>query len=331
MRANTKQDELIEAHINHQNQRQINTDLMWVVLITVATYLVAAYFDLAERYIDWTALGEIYQLDEIIFVLLAGCAALIWFSIRRIRALTLSLADNLHMQARLQNSNDNIRRLLNDNKALIKHLIEVRESERQHLAAELHNVFGQHLAAMDANLTVALNTPQEKTLKPILYSVLESTNHLRNITRQKLRQLKPPNLDNLGLSGAVHELLHDWANEAKTISLDSRIDLNDKELDAEVAMTLYRALQEGLSNIGQHADATEVFVDISQFRENGQHQLQLLLEDNGRGLPAGYDEKGLGLLALKEHAESHDGQLTLTPGLTSGTRLQLKLSYLPLI
>lgn len=331
MSADSTTHRLIESHHSQNNRRQIAGDLLWVVVVTLSTYLVAGYFDLAERYIDWTALGELYQLDEIIFVLLAGCAALIWFSIRRIRELRLSLNYNLEMQAKLQNSNDNIRRLLRDNQALIKHMIEVRESERQHLARELHDVFGQHLAAMDANLTVALNLSQEEKVRPILTSVIDSTNHLRSITRHKLRQLKPPNLDSLGLSGAVHELLYDWRKEANDIAVDSHINLKDSEIENEVGMTLYRALQEGLTNIKRHANATEVRVEITQFRENAQHQLQLLLDDNGRGFPDDYAEKGLGLVAVRERAESLGGVFNLSLREPIGTRLQLKLPYQPII
>lgn len=311
--------------------RQTIGDLLWVAFLTLSTYLLAAHLDLAERYIDWTALGEIYQLDEIVFVLLAACLGLIWFSIRRLRALSYSLSNNLAMQAKLQANNDNIRQLLSENQALIKHLIEVRESERKHLATELHDVFGQHLAAMDANLTVARNLSQNKQLKACLSSVIDSTDHLRSITRQKLRQLKPPSLDSIGLSGAVQELLHDWRGANTHISVETQIELKDDEIGNDVAFALYRGLQEGLSNIRRHADADMVTVDICQFQEFGHHQLQLVLEDNGKGLPADFADRGLGLLAVRERAQSLGGIYELSTKKPSGTRLQLKLPYQPLI
>ncbi|MCL5974795.1 MAG: sensor histidine kinase, partial [Gammaproteobacteria bacterium] len=59
------------------------TDLAIIVAASLLTYLVAGYYDLAERWINWAALGEFYQLDEIIFVLLVLSTGLMWFGRRR--------------------------------------------------------------------------------------------------------------------------------------------------------------------------------------------------------------------------------------------------------
>lgn len=313
-----------------KNKRQIIRDLCWVLVITFSVYLIAAYLDLAERYINWTTLGEIYQLDEIIFVLLAACISLVWFSLRRIRALRDSLQTNLHMQQQLSISNDNIRRLLKDHQALIKQMILARESEQRLLAKELHNVFGQHLAAMDANLTVALNQSQEPELQSILNAVLESTSHLRAITRNKLRHLKPPSLDSIGLSGAIHELINDWRQSVTNIPVETHIELEDHVLNEDIALTVYRALQEGLANIRQHAEASTIVLTVRQERQDDQHQLTLILEDNGKGLPEGSVSKGLGLMGIREYVHSLGGSLDLSTIPSSGTRMTLKLPYQPL-
>jgi glucose-6-phosphate-specific signal transduction histidine kinase len=323
-------DDIQQSQNTEQSRCQIIKDSIWVLSITLSTYLIAGYLDLAERYINWATLGEIYQLDELIFVLLAGCVSLVWFSLRRIQALRNSLEINLDMQQKLHASNNHIRRLLKDHQTLIKQMILARESEQRQLAKELHDVFGQHLAAMDANLTVALHLTQDPQMSGILNAVMESTSHLRAITRNKLRHLKPPSLDSIGLSGAIHELLNDWRQSLSDMTVDAQIELDDHLLSEDIALTAYRSLQEGLANIRQHADASMVSVTVRQEQENDQHQLILQLEDNGKGLPPDYTDKGLGLIGIREYVQALGGSLQLSTITPSGTRLALRLPYQPL-
>jgi glucose-6-phosphate-specific signal transduction histidine kinase len=311
------------------NKQQIHHDLLVIAVLALLVYWVAGYFDLAERYIDWTALGELYQLDEIVFVLLAICLGLIWFSLRRIRELKHILLHNLTMQHNLRKTNQHISQLLENNRALVKHIALVRESERQHLATELHDVFGQHLAAMDANLTVATNLNEDSKLSEILVAVMDSTTHLRTLTRDKLRNLKPPILKSIGLSGAVQELLHDWRLSFPDISVTAELDIHDEQLDEDVALTLYRAIQEGLVNISRHAHADTVFLKLEEQHHQQQHSLHLLLEDNGKGVLSDSKDKGMGLIGVRERTEALDGHFSLSPASPTGTRLQITIPKQP--
>lgn len=314
--------------MNANDKQRMHQDTLLVLIVTLLTYLVAGYFDLAERYIDWTALGEIYQLDEAVFVLLSGCIGMIWFSYRRRSELTKSLQTNLAMQNELQQTNQHISQLLDENKALIKHTALVRESERQHLATELHDVFGQHLAAMDANLTVALNVTDNDDLHTMLQSVMDSTTHLRSITKNKLRNLKPPILKSIGLSGALQELFQDWQQSFPEISLSSLLSVEDDILDEETALTLYRAVQEGLVNVSRHAQATEVSIVLNEISPSllaGNTSLHLRLSDNGKGLPPKEPIKGLGLIGIRERVEAQSGTFSLVTASPQGTQLELTI------
>ncbi len=314
-----------------EQPQNISRDIVWVTALSVLTYLVASYFDLAERYINWTALGEIYQLDEMIFVLLVFCAGLIWFSKRRISELSLSLRHNLAMQAELTQNNKKIRQLLNDKQSLVQRIALVRESERDHLASELHDIFGQHLAAMDANLTVALNQTDNTALSPILESIMDSTTVLRSITRNKLRHLKPPSLDSIGLKGAICELVSDWKQSFPGIE-NIAVDIKDNEIPKPVALTLYRALQEGLSNISRHANAEQVFIHFYQFREHDNIFIQLKLEDDGQGLDTNLEKQnGLGLISIRERCEALDGEFYIAARHPQGTCLTVTIPYAPLV
>lgn len=316
---------------NSLRKQSIKRDVVWITLSSFITYLVASYFDLAERYIDWTALGELYQLDEIIFVLLVFCAGLIWFSTRRISELSLSLKHNLAMQAELSHNNKKIRQLLNDKQSLVQRIALVRESERDHLASELHDVFGQHLAAMDANLTVALNQTDNTSLKPILESVMDSTTVLRSITRNKLRHLKPPSLDSIGLKGAIRELVSEW-KQSFSGTTNISLDINDNEIPKPVALTMYRGLQEGLTNITRHADAEQVSIHFHQFRELGNACIQLKLEDDGQGINTNIEsQQGLGLISIRERCEALDGEFYIAARQPQGTCLTITIPYDPIV
>ena len=293
---------------NHvMNHRRIRQDLLLVITLTLLVYVIAGHFDLAERYINWTALGEIYQLDEIVFVLLASCLGLIWFSLRRIKELHSSLRHNITMQCSLQQTNQHIEQLLDHKRQLVKHLVKARESERQHLATELHDVFGQYLAAMDANLTVALQLATEDKLVSSLKAVLESTTHLRQLTREKLQQLKPPLLHSIGLSGAIKELINDWQRDHPHCFLKLALNIDDTNtvLNEAIALTLYRAIQEGLNCMSNNA----IQITITLTDSVGSHRLYLKIKN--QYILSEQLENELGLIGIRERTEALDGEFHL--------------------
>lgn len=307
-------------------------DLSIVLVLTTLTYLIAGYFDLAERYINWTALGEWYQLDEIVFVLLVGCLGLVWFSLRRLREQSKTLAHNLDMHEQLKKNHLHIKQLLKQNQALINHMMLVRESERHHLATELHDVFGQYLAAMDANLTVAkqLTPPANDKLQQVIQSVIDSTTHLRGVTRNKLRSLKPPTLDSLGFSGAVVELISDWQQTFPDITVSKHLDIHDETTAEHTALALYRALQEGLVNVSRHAEASRVEIQLIQQSTASQHSYTLILDDDGKGMDVDINTPpGLGLLGIRERCQDLGGELTISTSPIGGTRLAVQIGITP--
>lgn len=309
-------------------QQKTYADLSIVLVLTTLTYLIAGYFDLAERYINWTALGEWYQLDEIVFVLLVGCLGLVWFSLRRLNEQTKTLTHNLTMHEQLKKNHLHIKQLLKQNQALVNHMMLVRESERHHLATELHDVFGQYLAAMDANLNVAkqLTPTSNEKLQLIIQSVIDSTTHLRGVTRNKLRSLKPPTLDSLGFSGAAMELISDWQQTFPDIAVSKHIDINDETTEENTALALYRALQEGLVNVSRHAEASQIEIQLFQQSTTRQNRYTLILDDNGKGMDVDISAPaGLGLLGIRERCQDLGGQLIIGTSPLGGTRLTVNL------
>jgi signal transduction histidine kinase len=125
-------------------------------------------------------------------------------------------------------------------------------------------------------------------------------------------QLRPKALDDFGLVAAVERLVETFS-EATSIRVDLEAQLGDDRLPAEVETTLYRIVQEALTNIVKHAGASRV--SILLVRRNG--SATVVIEDDGQGFdPFELREEGIGIIGMRERVELHEGRLTVesTPG-----------------
>lgn len=305
------------------------TDLVVIIGASLFTYFVAGYFDLAERWINWAALGEFYQLDEIIFVLLVFSAGLMWFGRRRYIELQETLKRNLEIKTKLEVQNADNAKLLLQNRALIKHITQVREAERNHLASELHDVFGQYLAAIDVNASVAIkySTVIDPKLQSILKTIQDSASFLRNVTRSQLRSLKPPGLETVGLSAAIEDLISQWQMSFPDYEINIAIEVDDQLVDYDTALTIYRCMQEALTNITRHAEASIIHIDLCTQNKSAQcNDISLTIRDNGIGFdPNEGMGKGLGLIGIRERIHALNGQFNLHPADPRGTVLALHI------
>lgn len=314
------------------NVRQVRRDLLLVFIASMVTWIIAGTLDLAERWIDWAALGEHYQLDEIIFVLLVCCTGLMWFGWRRYNELNVVLDKNVQINLTLETKYREIADLLRQNRALVKHITLLRETERNQLAIELHDVFGQYLAAIDVNASVGLKqVDSETTLFQILNTIQSSATYLRDVTRLKLRSIKPPGLESIGLSASIKDLI----SQSKTMLIDhqltSHITVTDQWVNFDVALTIYRCLQEGLVNISRHAGASKVTIDIKtqHCRDNKTRSITLSLNDSGQGFDVAKQlGNGLGLIGMRERVLALSGHFEINSDKASGTTIALIIPLL---
>jgi signal transduction histidine kinase len=130
-------------------------------------------------------------------------------------------------------------------------------------------------------------------------------------------QLRPKALDDFGLAPALERLAQTFA-EATELHVDVEARLGDERLPAEVETTLYRIVQEALTNIVKHAEATSVSILLLRRTASA----TVVIEDDGKGFdPDNVREEGLGLLGMQERVELHDGRLTVESVPGSGTTL----------
>jgi signal transduction histidine kinase len=204
--------------------------------------------------------------------------------------------------------------------------IEGAELERQRWARELHDETLQGLGSLQLLLSSALRQPdaerREEAVRGVLEHVSREINNLRNL----ITELRPAELDELGLESALESLAH-RREEASGMKVGVDIDLGNgygggpRRLDPSSENTLYRLVQEALSNAAKHAHAERVDVRLSAVPG----AVDLVVSDDGRGFDPTSSTTGFGLLGMRERVELGRGTFQLHSGPDSGTTLHVVL------
>ena len=204
---------------------------------------------------------------------------------------------------------------------LARHLQTVREDERHRLARELHDELGALLTA--AKLDVARLKSRLGEVSP---EVAERLKHLSEglnsgiaLKRRIIEDLRPSSLSNLGLVAALDILVREWGARSET-----RVDAEFEpvSLSASGELTVYRFVQEALTNVTKYAHATEVQVRLDA--ENG--NVRVSVRDNGVGFDTAAPRTSAhGLLGMRYRLESEGGQLQMQSSPASGTLIRAEL------
>jgi PAS domain S-box-containing protein len=191
----------------------------------------------------------------------------------------------------------------------------VREEERTRLARQIHDDLGQAWTGIKMDLSSLLHHPpvrcQERARRS--RAILELIDHTIESVRKIATELRPAILDDLGLAAAVEWAAHEFAARTGTkCALD--LPPADLAIDSEAATVLFRILQEALTNIARHAEATEFSVRLAE----SDGALCLEVRDNGKGFQEARLAHGesLGVLGMRERALLLGGRLTIrsSPG-----------------
>lgn len=212
---------------------------------------------------------------------------------------------------------------------LTQRLITLQERERLRISHGLHEEIGQALTALMINLVMLrgeINTTESAAFKRIEIAidlVQESIDGIRNLARD----LRPPALDTLGLNLTLAGYCQEMEQRFH-IPIDYQ-GTEISSLDSELSITLYRFLQESLTNVHRHAQADRVCVRLEQVG----NLLCLTVEDNGLGMNpqqifSGSDDRippnkplPLGLLGMKERFDLLGGDVQIISQPGHGTRL----------
>ena len=200
---------------------------------------------------------------------------------------------------------------------LATHLQSVQEKEREHLARELHDELGALLTA--AKLEVARVKSKIPPATPELQTRIENLTTTLNagiaLKRRIIEDLRPSSLSNLGLIPALEILAREFQERS---GLTVNTDMDPVELNEDSGLTIYRMVQEALTNVAKYAEASEVTITLHSYA----HHVELVITDNGRGfdVPSRVGSS-YGLKGMLHRIQALHGSLTIESGTGIGTRL----------
>jgi signal transduction histidine kinase len=251
-------------------------------------------------------------------VTLAGLLAF-YLYLRQTTALKLA---GERQQAALEQERDLLESQVRDRTAtlaeLATHLQQVREEERGHLARELHDELGALLTAAKldvARLKSRLGAQTAPEISQRLQHLTDSLNSGIALKRRIIEDLRPSSLTNLGLTASLEILAREFSERS---GIEVTTNLEQVELDESRQLTIYRLVQESLTNVGKYAQAKQVDVSVRSYTNH----VEVEIKDDGQG----FDVKAVrpsthGLAGMRHRVEAAGGRLSVVSRPGAGTRI----------
>jgi signal transduction histidine kinase len=200
--------------------------------------------------------------------------------------------------------------------ARLRESIDVAERERARWARELHDETLQGLGALRVRLAASLRLDHEEMGKAVATAVTLIEDEIANL-RSLITELRPAALDELGLGAAIEGLAD---NHAATTGMGTQVNLAlareggivSERLDRELESSVYRLVQEALTNVAKHAEAESVWIEVAQDNTS----VSIVVRDDGIGFDMDERPTGFGLVGMRERVALAGGSLTIvsTPG-----------------
>jgi PAS domain S-box-containing protein len=217
-------------------------------------------------------------------------------------------------------------RLLAQNRQLLRQLMQVQEEERRSLARDLHDELGQLLTSIDARAEYISQHAQDKELRAMASEIVRATQASFVASRATLAKLRPSSLDALGLKAALTELV-DKTKRKSIIDCSLRIEGEIDAVDDLRAITIYRLVQEALTNAQRHgkADRAEVVLRRIPPHAGNVARIQVEIRDNGQAFDVEAVSQGMGVIGMRERVRAVGGvfEFTYIPG--DGVRVQAEI------
>jgi signal transduction histidine kinase len=198
----------------------------------------------------------------------------------------------------------------------LRHSLDAAEAERKRWARELHDETLQGLAGLRVVLGSALRHVDEGQATDLLKAGVGQVDREIENLRAIITELRPAALDELGLVPAIEALLT-RVSTVQGLTIESALDMsaNGGRLEQELETTVYRLVQEALTNVAKHAQAENVHVSVRALAA----QVEIAIDDDGRGFDPALATTGFGLAGMRERVELSGGQLAVTPTATGTT------------
>jgi two-component system sensor histidine kinase UhpB len=295
--------------------------------------------------------GEVW--DELVFLISllsaisVGVVSLIWLStsitLRPLRELVAGL-DRLERGqfdglgeirvAELRRVGEQFNRLAKslarteaDNRLLIDRLMSVQESERKELARELHDEFGASLFGIRAAASCIIEAAsadgsEQQRFKEITEragAISSLADAIQKHNYRILERIQPIVLNQMGLYNALRHLADAWCAAHRDFKCELTTPAEQPVLSEDVNLTIYRIVQECLTNVARHSKATNVRIAMNTAANQS---MSIRVADDGVGLPRDF-RFGFGFLGMSERVRKFGGRLKVSNGRKSGTLIEV--------
>jgi two-component system, NarL family, sensor histidine kinase UhpB len=283
-------------------------DILAVIGVTALSVIISAHFNLNEALYALSRRGERYQLDELPIGMLVLLICLMWLSWRRHEQTRRALRARQIAEAQLGV-------VLAENRQLAQENLRIQEMERKHLARELHDEFGQYLNAikLDAVSICECGGNGPEFSMGASLSIIRAVDHIHRAVSDMIGRLRPVGLDELGLVAAIEHCVDYWRQRLPDVNLKLSLRGNLEGLSETVNLTLYRLIQEGMTNISKHAKAKQAEITLERIdsAERGISELHLSIADDGRGMEQTTRTSRFGLSGMRERVEMAGGSFVI--------------------
>lgn len=208
-----------------------------------------------------------------------------------------------------------------ENHSLAGNMLAVQEAERRDLSRELHDELGPCLFGIRVDLSEIERIAAEHDLVEIkerVNSVKSITGHIQSLVRKMLSRLRPLTLDDLGLADALRDMIRNWRERQPEIDWEWDFVGNCSLLPDTIQVTIYRIVQECMTNSVRHANPKHVKVELRLDHEN----LKISVTDDGIGLKADVI-RGFGLIGMRERVSALGGRIAFDTA--EGKGLQVRV------
>lgn len=266
--------------------------------------------------------------DRVVGVLNVACSSARTFQAHELRLLTLI---GRQIGVAVDNSRlwDQVQRKEHLRSQFLERTLRAQEEERRRIALELHDQFGSSLASLGVGLRILEDRQRmARNGREEFRALRDQVAQIARDLHQLAFDLRPPALDRLGLAEAIEQAVHECARRHGLEADFQAIGLDGDRLPNEVETALYRIVQEALTNVAKHAQATEVGVLLERRADT----IVAVIEDNGLGfIPTealSKDLHQLGLFGMQERAALVGGRWSVesTPGEGTTVFLEVPLS-----
>lgn len=212
---------------------------------------------------------------------------------------------------------------------LSRKLVDAQEQERHYVARELHDEFGQCLAAINAIAAGVSQTAaaEKSALAGEGEKLGRIAGHMMQALRDILNRLRPVGIEELGLLGGIRGLVAEHGARGTRIELAAKGDFDD--LPEAIVVSVYRVVQECLTNVAKHSNATSVKIRLERFRDalpGRGESICVSVEDDGNATEAALSRaSGRGLLGMRERVTALGGELALRACEAGGLNVEARI------